>query len=106
METNEKIATLLECLIHVIGRMAIPMKQVSDVVGTSPKYLKAFNLCDGSKTQQEIAKKLKLDPGNLSKACARWVENGVAFSMGEGKDARLIHIYPIPSSPKKNGSKK
>jgi len=81
--------------------MAIPEEQISSVVGNSPKYLKAYNLCDGTKSQQEIAKQAKLDQGNLSKACARWIQNGVAFWMGEGKDARLVHIYPINSSPNK-----
>lgn len=101
MKSDDTIEYLLECLIHVIGRVAIPVDQVSQVVGDGRKQRKAFNLCDGSKSQTEVAKAAGIAQGNLSNTFKRWVENGVAYWIGEGKDARLLHIYPLPATKKK-----
>ncbi|MGD0461629.1 MAG: hypothetical protein ABSB74_03990 [Tepidisphaeraceae bacterium] len=98
MDKTQKIEQLLECLIHVLGRTALPLDHVQEIVGTTPKQLKAFNLCDGTHSQAEVAKACKIAQGNLSRSFSRWIENGVAFWLGEGKEARLLHIYPIPSS--------
>jgi hypothetical protein len=86
---------LLRCLLQVIGRAAIKEEDVRDVIG-SGKQLKAFNLCDGSLSQAQIARKAKIERGNFSRNVTRWVENGVLFRIGGGNDATLLHIYPIP----------
>ncbi|GMV96220.1 MAG: hypothetical protein AMXMBFR83_05880 [Phycisphaerae bacterium] len=96
MDGSEKIVNLLECLIQVIGRVAMPVEKVQEIVGTTPKHIKAFNMCDGTRTQTEVAKQVGVQQGNLSRVCERWVKNGVAFWVGEGQEARLLHIYPIP----------
>jgi hypothetical protein len=89
---------LLECLIHVVGRAAVSNADVREVVGAGAKQVQAFNLADGAHSQQQIAKATGLDQGNLSKTCARWVQSGVAFWVGEGKDAKLLHIYPLSTN--------
>lgn len=91
METND----LLACLLQVVARTAIPPREVRRIVGTRSKQLKAFNLCDGSNTLAEIAKKTRIDRGNLSRAAARWREHGIVFLVGTGNDARYLHIYPL-----------
>jgi len=101
MKSDERTVHLLETLIHVIGRVAVPLDRVYDIVGNNAKQIKAFNLCDGTVTQLEIAKKCGIDPGNFNRAVNRWVENGVAFWLGSGKEARLLHIYSIPVANKK-----
>ncbi len=105
MENSERLESLLESLIKVIGRVAIPVDKVIEIVNTSPKLVKAFNLCDGTATQTEIAKKCNIAQGNFSRAMKRWVENGVAFWIGSGTEARLLHIYPIPRPIKKRKEK-
>ncbi|SRR6266480_3643050 len=86
---------LLRCLVQVIGRAAIPPEEIISVIGKRKKQIKAFNLCDGTRTLGDIARKAKINQGNLSRTTARWVEQGILFRIGEGKAARLIHIYPI-----------
>jgi hypothetical protein len=54
--------------------------------------LHAFNMCDGTRTQGEIAKAQGLDPGNFSRTVSRWVEAGVVFKMPDNK---LLHVYPL-----------
>ena len=102
MDEGAKVEQLLKCLIHVIGRAARPVEDVQAIVGSGRRQVKAFNLCNGSNSQNEIARKSGIDQGNLSRSCSRWVEHGVAFWIGEGKEARLLHIYAIPiaTSPK------
>ena len=96
MAQNQHLEQLLQCLIHVVGRAAMPEARVREVVATGDKQVEAFNLFDGKRTQTEVAQRVGVDQGNLSRAAARWVENGVAFWIGEGDDARLLHIFPIP----------
>ncbi|MGA2525699.1 MAG: helix-turn-helix domain-containing protein [Smithellaceae bacterium] len=103
MDDNEKLEPLLKILIQVVGSIAIPVDKVEKIVCTSPEYVKAFNLCDGGATQREIATKCKIDHSNLSKAVKRWVASGVAFQIGPEKNAKILHLYPIPESMKKKG---
>jgi hypothetical protein len=90
--TFEQLAAFL---IQLVGRTAIPPDQVRDLIGTGRVNLKAFNMCDGTNTQKSIAKKLRIDQGQLSRTFSRWVESGIAFRVGDRKEARLLHIYPI-----------
>jgi len=101
MDTNKRAEQLLECLVQVIARAAIPEDRVRDIVATGRKQVAAFNLCDGTRTLATVAGKARLDRGNLSRAAARWVQNGVAFWLGVGKETRLLHVYPIaPGKPR------
>src|SRR3954469_6665344 len=96
---------LLHCLVQVIGRIAIPVDQAREIVGAGKNRIKAFNMCDGSQTLSDVARATKINSGNLSRAAANWVEQGIAFWIGEGTDARLLHLYPIskpPASQKKS----
>lgn len=90
---------LLRCLVHVVGRTAISAKDVRAAIGRGKNRVKAFNLFDGSHTLQEVVRATHIDQGNLSRAATSWVKNGIAFWIGEGNDARLLHIYPIPEKP-------
>lgn len=106
MKTIEYSDQLLRCLVHIIGRAAMSVEKVADVVGSGPKQIEAFNLCDGTRSQTEVCKKTGLDAGNLSRTFTRWVENGVAFWIGEGKAVRPLHIFPLPTSAKTKPRKK
>lgn len=105
MSKTASIEELAACLLQVVARAAVTQDYVRDVVGTSSRHLRAFNLCDGSLKQTDIAKKLGIDSGNFSRTVARWVESGIVFRLGDGKDARLMHIYPI-GSVKRGATKK
>jgi len=87
---------LLRCILHVIGRAAIPATEIREAVGKGKNRIKAFNLFDGHHTVQEVARRTKIDAGNLSRAASKWVTHGIAFQLGEGKEARLLHVYAIP----------
>jgi len=108
MKENEKFEWLLECLMHIIGRASIKIEEVNAIVrkGKKPgKQVKAYNLCDGTLTQNEIAKKAGLDQGNFSRSVERWVKNGIVFRFEKGKkEVTFLHIFPIPE--KSNGKPK
>lgn len=106
MKTTEHSDQLLRCLVHIIGRAAMPPEKVLELVGRGEKQVEAFNLCDGSRSQKEICKKTGIDAGQLSRTFTRWIENGIAFSIGEGQSAKLLHIYPLPTSGKAKPKKK
>ena len=90
--------SLLKALIATTGRLAFPTEKLQEVVcskNAGPKQIKAFNLCDGTRSQADIVKTCKLDTGNFSRTVGRWIDAGVLFRIGEGKDAKLLHVYPL-----------
>lgn len=91
---------LLLALISLAGRTAFPVENLREIVSPAgsagEKQRQAFNLCDGTRGQGEIAKMLKIDQGSFSRTVARWIDEGVMFRIGEGRDARLRHVYPLP----------
>jgi len=98
---------LLKGILATVARTAFPpdavLKMVAPTAG-SEKQLLAYNLCDGETSQAEIGKKAKLDPGNLSRAIARWVDAGVVLRVGP--DQLPLHVYPLTKAPSKADSKK
>ena len=106
MKSSEHSDQLLRCLVHIIGRAAMPPEKVFEIVGRGAKQVEAFNLCDGTLSQKDICKKTGIDAGQMSRTFTRWIENGIAFSIGEGQSARLLHIYPLPKSAKAKRKKK
>jgi hypothetical protein len=83
---------LFRCLLSVVARGTIPEAKVREAVG---KQIKAYNLLDGTRTLAEVGKAAHKDQGQMSRTVARWVEAGVVFRLGNGKGARLLHVYPI-----------
>jgi DNA-binding MarR family transcriptional regulator len=87
---------LLRALISVTGRVAVPAAELRELVTAgrlAQKQVDAYNLCDGTRTQAQIAKRLKLDAGNFSRTVQRWERSGVLFRIGE--DEQLLHLYPL-----------
>lgn len=96
---------LLRAILGVTARQTFPVDRLTEIVlakGTSKKQLRAYNMCDGTKMQGEIAKALKLDRGNFSRTVARWVDAGVVCRLGEGREAKLLHVYPLPEGATKS----
>jgi hypothetical protein len=90
-ETEE----LLRFLIQLTARQVFPEEVLRQIVGASSRNVDAYNLCDGTRTQSEIAKLSKLDQGQFSRTAARWAEAGVVFKAGIGRDVKLLRLYPI-----------
>lgn len=98
---------ILRAIWSSIAKVAIPPRKLVEIVapkGKAEKQIKAYNLCDGSRTQSDIAKSLKLDSGNFSRTVGRWVEEGVVIRLGNGRDARLLHAYFLTKEMIKGGS--
>jgi len=91
MEPND----LLPCALQLLGRIAIPPEHIRDIIGGKKKQLEAFNLCDGTRTLKEIAKKAGIDQGNFSRTVDRWKAHGIVFSIREGRESRILHVYPL-----------
>jgi hypothetical protein len=90
---------LLRALLTVTGRAALPVEKLAGIVqsaGAGEKQLAAYNMCDGNRGQSEIAKALSLDAGNFSRTVGRWIDAGIVFRLGDGRDAKLMHVYPLP----------
>ena len=51
---------LLRALVGLVGRQVFPPNRLAEIIGSGGKQQAAFNMCDGTKGQGEIAKALKL----------------------------------------------
>jgi DNA-binding MarR family transcriptional regulator len=99
---------LLRAILSTTARQTFPEDRIAEIVlskGANSKQLHAYNMCDGTMGQGEIATKLKLDRGNFSRTVARWIEAGIVFRLGEGRDSRLLHVYPLPEGVGKRGGR-
>lgn len=95
---------LLRAILSVCARGSIPPRKLAQIImpsGSSEKQRQAYNLCDGTRTQAEIAKSLKLDTGNFSRTVGRWIDEGVVFRLGSGRESRLLHVYPLTKEASK-----
>jgi len=99
MKEVPEVEQLLKVLVHLVGRSVVPMEKLEQIVAPAPgseRQIRAFNLCDGSRTQAQIVKELNLNQGNFSIATARWEAAGVLYRIKIGSEQRLLHIYPLP----------
>lgn len=98
----------LRAILATVARQTFPPSTLYDVVtkgGGGEKQLRAYNLCDGTRSQSEVGKEAGLDAGNFSRSLARWVDAGIVIRVGEARDVRPVHVYPLPASFMKKGAK-
>jgi hypothetical protein len=99
---------LLRAILATVARQTFPVGAILDVVAVGSdkaKQIRAYNLCDGSRSQGEVAKIAGLDSGNFSKTLTRWIDAGIVIRIGENRDIKLVHVYPLPDTEVKRASK-
>lgn len=100
-ESNDALAALMRVQISLLGRIAFRESALAEIVckgRDGEKQRAVYNLCDGTRTQSEVAKAAKLDRGNFSRTVSRWLELGVMFRIPDGSDFKLLHLYPLSSA--------
>lgn len=98
----------LRAILATVARQTFPPATLYDLItkgGGGQKQLRAYNLCDGTRSQSEVAKELGLDAGNFSRSLTRWVDAGIVVRVGEGRDVKPVHVYPLPTALMKKGDK-
>lgn len=85
----------LKAMLAMMARQTFPPEKLAELVGKG-KQAEAYNLCDGTRTQAEVARGLGIDSSNFSKTVAKWSEQGILIRIAEGKEMRLVHLYPLP----------
>lgn len=96
----------LRAILATVARQTFPPGQLRELIlrgGAGEKQLRAFNLCDGTRSQSEIAKEAGLDAGNFSRSLSRWVDAGIVVRVGEGREVRPVHVYPLPEALSRKG---
>ena len=98
---------LLRGILATTARQTFSPARLVEIIGlgAGEKQQRAYNLCDGSRTQADIAKELGLDQSNFSKTMARWSDEGIIVRVDEKRDMRPLHVYPLPESLRKKGVK-
>jgi CRP-like cAMP-binding protein len=100
--------TFLRAILATVARQTFSPAKILEIMGPNAgeKQHRAFNLCDGSRTQADIAKELGLDSSNFSKTLSRWIDEGIVIRVGENREARPLHVYPLPEVLIERGPKK
>lgn len=74
-----------EVIVRLIGKVAFSEEEVRKIVeyGRQKKmeWIKAYNLCDGENNQTEIAKRAKVNEGDLSGALKEWENKGIIYKV-------------------------
>jgi hypothetical protein len=100
---------LLKALVGLSGRIAFSEEKIRQVVAIGrdkETQIAAYNLCDGSRGQLQITREVGIDPGNFNRTLARWIQQGIVFRLGKGKEARFPHVYPLPPAARGQDAKK
>ena len=96
---SEEIKKLLEALIRLVGRLAYKEEEIIKIIGKkkrdAKKYFLAYNLCNGENDLSTIAKRVKVDAGNLSRIFTKWEELGIIYDSGKKGGKYYRHIFPI-----------
>jgi hypothetical protein len=85
--------TLLRAILSTVARQTFSEAALRLSRGAGNAQVQAFNMCDGTRSQSEVAKGQGLDSGNFSRTLARWEDAGIIFRVGP--DDRPLHVYPL-----------
>ena len=87
----------LKAILATVARQTFSPDKILEIMGhtAGEKQYRAFNLCDGTKTQAEIAKELGLDQSNFSKSLNRWIDEGILIRVGVGREARPLGLASL-----------
>jgi predicted transcriptional regulator len=99
----------LRAILATIARQTFTPSMIYEIVAVGSdkaKQLQAYNLCDGSRSQAEVAKSATIDPGSLSRTIGRWIDAGIVIRVGEGREVKPLHVYPLPETTVKKASGK
>jgi hypothetical protein len=98
----------LRAILATVARQTFSPAKILEIMGPAAgeKQFRAYNLCDGTRSQSDIAKELGLDPSNFSKSLNRWIDEGIVIRVGENRETRPMHVYPLPEAYIKKGAKK
>lgn len=99
-------AVLLRAILNVTARQTFSAATLAEIVGAGEKQHRAFNLCDGTRTQGEVAKAAKIEKGSFSRSVSRWEDSGIVIRLGEGRETKLLHVYPLPARTTKRARTK
>lgn len=105
--SNEE--ALLRAILSAVARQTYTVEDILRLVAVGAgkeKQIAAYNLADGSRTQAQISKELGLDAGNFSRTVARWIDEGIVVKVGDGREIKLQHVYPLPRDAIKRSEKK
>lgn len=88
---------LVPFAIGLLGRIAFPPETLEKIVmqGSGEKQKEAYNLCDGTRKQADIAKEVGLDASNFRKTVKRWEREGVLVRIGDDGSPRLLGLYRL-----------
>lgn len=103
--TQVKIYKQNNAIISLLGRLAFPEAKIKEILKKNSKkpeqMIKAYNMCTGELTTNQIAKKLTgITSKSLNVATLRWEEAGIIINLGErgrGKDVIPLHLYKLGS---------
>lgn len=87
----------MKAILLTQGRTAFSDEDLLKIIGSAERSLAAYQLCDGSRTQGDVADTAGINRGNFSRLAAKWEASGVLFRIGEEQNIRLLHVRTCSS---------
>lgn len=98
-EALEKIVKQNEFIISLLGRMAFRQDELKKLVIKGSKkpaaIIKAYNMCNGTRTITEIANHVGITPSAMTQAVDRWEKNGIIFKAKKGNEVLPLKVRTI-----------
>jgi len=103
-----QLNTYIKAMMSLIARQTFSPEKLRDLVSprSNMTLLKAYNKCEDDLSQTEITNLLDIDPGYFSRVTKQWIDDGIILKVGEGRNTRLVHVYPLPDKFLKESKKK
>jgi hypothetical protein len=98
MPDNDELVQLLQIMVGLWSRQVFPPEELRKIVAPTARSdlrLKAYNLCDGTKTRADVYKALKIDKDNFNKLANKWIEQGVMYELQHDGKSCPKHLYPL-----------
>lgn len=98
-EALERIVKQNEFIISLLGRMAFEQNELKKLVTKGSKkptaVIKAYNMCDGTRTITEIANYVGITQSAMTQAVDRWEKNGIIFKVKKGNEVLPLKVRTI-----------
>ncbi len=95
----ELMQPMLETMLSLLGRQVFSPETLKQIVTKRKRrpndYIKAYNLCDGEHSINQIAKEIGVSIGTLSPILADWKEHGIIYEVSSKGAKFYKRLYPL-----------
>jgi DNA-binding MarR family transcriptional regulator len=98
-DETEEVTRWKELIISLLGRIAFKNDELKNMVTKGSKkpekMMRAYNLCDGTTSVTEIARRAGVAQPSLTIAVDKWERSGIIFKKKKGQEVLPLRLFEI-----------